>query len=328
MTEPSAIEAILELRHLTKVFDKDLLKKRQTVINDLSCRFLSGKCTGFLGHNGAGKTTTIRTIFGLIRQNKGEVLFKGRPIAAGDKAVLGYMPETNKLPAALTCREILSHQLRVYQPRHVPASSYGNLIDDKLREVGLWEHRGKRVGKLSKGMGRRLAWAQATIHDPELVILDEPFSGMDPLGRRHMIGWIKKLKDKQASIILCTHELWSMYHLCDEFHIVRRGALAFSTLDQAPGQEAAPQGLAQRWFLQVSGVDLPGLTALKAKKGLPEWDDVHQEGFLAKLQLPSYEAAAAWLATCQGAGLVIVKLESSKGLLEDRILEYFDGGNV
>jgi ABC-2 type transport system ATP-binding protein len=160
------------------------------------------------------------------------------------------------------------------------------------------------------------------------VILDEPFSGLDPLGRRHMLTWIKKLKDKQTSIILCTHELWSMYHLCDDFHILRRGALAYSTLDHPSGHDANPQDIGQRWFLNFSGPDHGALQTMQTRLGLPQWEDCHHEGFLAKLQFGNYEDATAWLMACHGAGHAVLKFEGAKGQLEDRILEYFDGGNV
>jgi len=325
MTAVRPGEAILEIRNLTKVFDKDLFKKRQVAINNLSCRFAKGRCTGFLGHNGAGKTTTIRTLFGLLQPTKGEILFKGRKIGTRDKAVIGYMPETNKLPGRLNALEILKHQLNIYAPDKTSRQK-SEMVEAKLKEVGLWENRDKLAAKLSKGMGRRLAWAMATIHLPELVILDEPFSGMDPLGRRQMIGWIKGLKDASTSIMLCTHELWSMYHLCDDFHILRQGSLVFSTSEPLGGQDKAPAGIGQRWFLHLSGTNAAALAQLQAKHSLDSYDDHYQDGFLSKLQFATYATAAQWLKAAQESGYVIIKFESSKGMIEERILHFFEGG--
>jgi len=141
---------ILEVKNLRKVFDQDLFKKKQVVLDDVSFAFPEGSCTALMGHNGAGKTTTIRTIFGLIRPDKGEVLFKGHPLTLEDKRSIGYMPETNKLPGNLTCEEVLSHQLRVFNPKDLKPRHYKEAIEKQLREVGLWEHKKKRVANCPK----------------------------------------------------------------------------------------------------------------------------------------------------------------------------------
>ncbi len=138
---------ILEIKNLSKRFDKDLFKKSQTVLDSLSCGFPEAQCTGLMGHNGAGKTTTIRTIFGLIRPDAGEVLFRGSPLTLKDKRRIGYMPETNKLPVNLTCEEILLHHLKVFNPTEISPRHYKETVKGKLEEIGLWDHRKKKGGK-------------------------------------------------------------------------------------------------------------------------------------------------------------------------------------
>src|SRR5262249_31284542 len=131
-----------------------------------------------------------------------------------------------------TPQEVLTHQLSLYRP---PGARSGKerrqSATAALTAVGLAEHAEKRIGRLSKGMQRRLAWALATIHKPEILILDEPASGLDPLGRRHLLDWIDGEKRRGATIVLCTHELPQVHALCDDFHILNRGKLVYSTLN-------------------------------------------------------------------------------------------------
>lgn len=313
---------ILEVRDLVKVFDKDLFKKKQTVIDHLSCIFPAGKCTGFMGHNGAGKTTTIKTIFGLIGPDKGEILFKGKTLSLQDKGRIGYMPEVNKLPANLSCHEILMHHLKVFRNPRIPKSSYADLVEKTLREVLLWEHKDKRVAKLSKGMGRRLSWAQATIHDPDLIILDEPFSGLDPLGRVMMSKLINKLRDQQKSIILCTHELWTVNEVCDELHILRDGKLAYSSINPLEGQLPRPM---MNYQIVCTGLTKTKVEAIKESHKLNDWDYINHRDYLLRMGFGEYQDASQWLASLVNEGIVVLDFSKKKGFEEDDLLVYFDG---
>src|SRR5262249_34186276 len=150
---------------------------------------------------------------------------------------------------------------------------------------------------LSKGMGRRLAWAQATIHKPALVVLDEPFSGLDPLGRRYMKGWIDDLKASGASIILCTHELDHLDTLCDDFYILQMGRLVFSSGDKKTGDETtSTEG--KSFSLSVSGLSEADATKLKNAEKLPAWSEFKRSGFLSTLHFTSHQDGALWLSAC------------------------------
>lgn len=312
---------ILEIKNLRKVFDRDLFKKKQVVIDNLSCGFPQGQCTAFMGHNGAGKTTTIRTIFGLIRPDAGQILFRGHAISLKDKRLIGYMPETNKLPINLTCEEILWHQLRVFNPSAFKPSSYADVIEAKLKEINLWEHRKKKVGKLSKGMGRRLSWAQATIHKPELIILDEPMSGLDPLGHRLMADLINTLRAEKVSIILCTHELWSIQELCDHVHILNHGRLTFSTLDRGSNQDL-PTSVSMHKLI-LSGASQTQLEDLRRTSQLPTWQDIQNRSYRTELSFAEYSDAVKWLQASLLKGLIIVDFKKSSYLDEDHLIRYF-----
>ncbi|SMF82574.1 ABC transporter ATP-binding protein [Pseudobacteriovorax antillogorgiicola] len=312
---------ILEIRNLKKVFDHDLLKKKQVAIDNLNCHFPTGQCTGFMGHNGAGKTTTIKAIFGLLKPDSGDVLFKGRPLNLEDKRSIGYMPETNKLPANLNCQEILMHHLKIFKPKGTAKRDYRHMVEEKLKEVELWDHRTKRVSKLSKGMGRRLSWAQATIHNPELVILDEPFSGLDPLGRMMMSKLINYLRDDKKTIILCTHELWTVNEVCDELHILKKGRLAYSSLNPIQGQVPKPL---MNYQIVTSGISPSKLKDLQGQS-LPEWDYINEQDYLIKLGFGEYSDAILWLKALLEESVVVMDFSKHKGFEEEELLVHFEG---
>lgn len=307
----------LEIKNLRKVYDRDLFKKKAVVVDDLNCRFLEGQCTALMGHNGAGKTTTIRMIFGLINSDAGEILYRGKRLTTEDKRLIGYMPETNKLPTNLTCEEILLHHLRVFRPAHLKPSEYKQAIEEKLREIELWDHRKKRVGKLSKGMGRRLSWAQATLHKPELIILDEPMSGLDPLGYRLMVNLINKLREDKVTIILCTHELWSIEQLCDQVHILNHGRLVYSTLDLNEKEEHVAH------LLAISGSTVQEIEHLASEANLPKPSEIRASKHRVEIILRQYQDAVKWLEIAMRKGLLIVSFQKISPLSETRLISYF-----
>jgi ABC-2 type transport system ATP-binding protein len=318
---------ILELTHVTKVFKYDILKPRQTAVNNLSCQFPEGACTGLLGHNGAGKTTTIRLILGLLKPDEGAITYRDQKITTEAKASIGYMPEVNKLAGGLTCEEVLHHHLRLYAPaEYADRAARRKAVDRKLEEVNLTAHRKKKVGKLSKGMGRRLAWAQATIHDPKLLILDEPSSGLDPLGRVEMLEWIAAEKNRGTSIILCTHELAQISYLCDQFHVLRRGQLVMTSIaDSATkaGSDCRLYDWGQKYALHVSGVDEASINALARQQQLQQPQRIRQAGMSAVLGFDSYELAAQWMRAMLAAGCMILKFSEEMVLTEDDVAVYY-----
>jgi ABC-2 type transport system ATP-binding protein len=321
----------LSLRNLHKTFPKGFWGRRQAAVKDLTCEFPRGQCTGLLGHNGAGKTTVMRLILGLMRPDRGEILFLDHALSLSDKSLIGYMPEIDKLSLNLTPVETLRFHLQLFGHRGaLRGLSHKPLIEEALKTIGLWEHRHKKVGTLSKGMRRRLAWAQATIHKPELVILDEPFSGLDPMGRKQMEGWIRDLKRDGVSLILCTHEIWTMRALCDHFHILRQGSLVYSSRNPVEGQEGA-QAASTGFVLRLSGADEASLTALARADHLPPWGRLKQQGLLAILEFSEYADASRWVKAAVDRGLVIAAFgDAEAGPMgdEDRFIQMFRGGDV
>lgn len=322
---------LLSLRELHKTFPKGFWGRRQTAVNTLSIDFPAGQTTGLLGHNGAGKTTVMRLILGLMRPDRGEILFQGTPLSIRDKSFIGYMPEIDKLSMNLTPMETLDFHLRLFGHRgRLRGAGHRGLIEDALHTVELWDHRRKRLGAMSKGMRRRLAWAVATIHRPDLVILDEPFSGLDPMGRRQMEGWMRDLKKDGVTMVLSTHEIWTMKSLCDHIHILRQGSLVHSTLNPVEGQVAMDQR-AGLFVLRVSGVDEKSLRAIAAMDTLPAWVSLRQQGLLASMEFEHYTDAARWLRSVLERGHLVAGFgDADQGSFadDDRFLQMFRGGDV
>lgn len=218
------MKPIVELVNVSKTFKRDIFTPAFQALNDITCSFAEGVATAVIGHNGAGKTTTLRLILGLLNPDQGQVLYQGHTMTAEDRRRIGYMPETNKLPGELRVHELLSLQLSLYKPSLKTQNRHG-LIDKKLSEIGLHKFAKTRVDALSKGLGRRLAWALASIHDPKLLILDEPLSGLDPLGRHEFCHWLETYIHNGCSVLMSTHDLESARKLCSQFVIFRQAKI-------------------------------------------------------------------------------------------------------
>ncbi len=316
--------AALALVALSKVFKNDLFKKKQMALDRVNARFPAGKCTGLLGHNGAGKTTTIRMILGLLRPDSGRVELDGHAVDVASRRRIGYMPEVNKLPGALTPQEILTHHLQLFGV----AGDRKALVGAALEAVGLSGHAKRRILHLSKGMARRVAWAQAIIHKPALLILDEPSSGLDPLGRKEMLAWIEAEKQRGTTIVLCTHEMNQVKQLCDELHILKKGRLVVTSLPVEGGTEGVrvvEKGL--RHVITASGGDEARLLRLAETERLPPWDALTRDGFLSVLTFGKSAAAMVWLGALAAHGFVVMRFTDEAFAAEEELLPYFGGGS-
>ena len=312
--------ALLALRGIEKTFRPDVFKPPVQSLKGVDLEFPDGVCTGLVGHNGAGKTTTIRMILGLIAPDRGKILYLGEPMTRNRRAKIGYMAEAARFPGALTASEILATQLALHNVKS--PSGRATLIKDKLKSVGLENHGKRRIRDFSKGMMQRLAWAHATIHDPNLLILDEPFTGLDPLGRITMKNWILAEKKRGLTIVLCTHELPQIMSLCDHIHILRQGKLVYSSLDKNVRGGALEETL-PRYFVDISGATLEKLTQLCTHKKLSPWQTAHQEGFLVRLGFSDYQSAVGWFEPCLSSGLVVVRFGDDNSATEEQLLVHF-----
>ena len=329
----TAATAAVALVGIRKVFRSDVMKKPQVAVDRLTLLLPKGQVTGLLGHNGAGKTTTIRMLLGLIRPDVGQVLFAGKPLTTESKRTIGYMPEVNKLSAELTAEEILTHHLKIFRPAEEGGSqltraSRAARVAAALDAVGLAAHRKKKLGRMSKGMARRVAWAQATIHQPSLLILDEPTSGLDPLGRRMLSTLIEAEKGRGTTILLCTHDLQHVSTLCEQFHVLNKGRLGLTTMPELAGgaQGAELYRGAQRYAVHLESEGAMVVETLGVR-GLPVPKARAQRGDTTTLTFATHEAALAWVAAIAESGTPATLTRFAGDELGDLDLERFYKGD-
>ena len=190
-------------------------------VKNLTLSLGKGEVTGFLGTNGAGKTTTIKMLIGLIRPTSGTVrLFGGDPSDAQTRLRIGYMPEIAYYYPYLNVRELLSFYGGVCG---MDKKTVRSRTDELLEEVELADVAKRPLKEYSKGMLQRAGIAQALLNDPDLLILDEPFTGLDPLARIHFRELLKRLRGKGKSIFFSSHELGETELLCDNVAIMKKG---------------------------------------------------------------------------------------------------------
>jgi len=213
---------VVETIALTKVFKDFWRRDRVLAVSDLDLRIEPGEVFGLLGPNGSGKTTTIKIILGLLYPTRGRALVFGRlPTDVAVKNRIGYLPEESYLYRFLNARETLDYYGRLFQ---YPRRERQRRIDMLLDMVGLAGVARRRVGEYSKGMARRIGLAQALINDPDLLILDEPTTGLDPLGTRQIKNLItEELRRRGKTVLLCSHLLGDVEDVCDRVCILYGG---------------------------------------------------------------------------------------------------------
>jgi ABC-type multidrug transport system ATPase subunit len=193
---------------------------------------------------------------------------------------------------------------------------------ERLASVGLERDANRIIRGFSKGMQQRLAWAHATIHDPDVLILDEPFTGLDPLGRITMKNWIMTEKKRGVTIILCTHELPQIMSLCDHLHILRHGRLVYSSYANRLKNGLLDETL-PRYFVDISGAQSADLDRMLTSRQLPKWKSLDEDGFILRLGFSDYPSAAAWLQPCLERGFVIARFGDDNSATEEQLLTHF-----
>jgi ABC-2 type transport system ATP-binding protein len=217
-------DAAIQVENLTKDYPFGFLHlKKKRSLEGLTMEVEDGEVFGFLGPNGAGKSTTIKLLAGLIFPTAGTARILGKPIS--DIAMhqeIGYLPEQPYFYDYLTAAELLDYFAQIH---HLKAADRRERIDRMLKKVGLETARKIQLRKYSKGMLQRVGLAQAILHDPKVVILDEPMSGLDPLGRREVRDIILELKKEGRTVLFSTHILSDAEMLCDRVGVIAGGKL-------------------------------------------------------------------------------------------------------
>lgn len=303
------MEPVVQILGIEKSFRGHLGIGKTRALRGLSLEVGRGLVFGLLGPNGAGKSTTIKTMLGLLRPDRGEVrLFGGPPSDPRTRARVGYLPEHPYFYDSLTPRELLDLYGRL---RGVPANERKRRTEETLGAVGLAGREDLPLRKCSKGMLQRVGLAQAIAHGPDLVILDEPMSGLDPVGRREVRDLILSLRDAGKTVFFSSHILQDAEALCDRVAILAKGEV------RAEGTLREMIGGAPRWFEVTLAGDpprVPGTRVLSAAGGetLVRVDDV--------------DALAVLLAAAREAGTAVVSLWPRRETLEDRFLREIGAG--
>jgi ABC-2 type transport system ATP-binding protein len=246
----------VEVSHIAKSFaDK-------VVVNDLSFSVAQGEIFGLIGPNGAGKTTTIRMMMDIIKPDSGDVTILGEKLSEATKNKLGYLPEERGLYKKLG---VLDSIIYLASLKGVDARSAEERANKLLNQTGMLPHKGKRIEELSRGMGQIIQFIVSVIHDPELVVLDEPFAGLDPVNTELLKGMLFDLRNQGKALILSTHQMNEIEELCDRILMINHGrSVLYGNLAEIKSKYRSNSVL-----LEFEGElgEVPGVTEKRTHKG-------------------------------------------------------------
>jgi ABC-2 type transport system ATP-binding protein len=255
---------VLQLSGITKSFGG------RRVLDDVSFQVSSGRLTGFVGGNGAGKTTSMRIALGVLSKDSGEVSLHGSPATAADRRRFGYMPEERGLYPKMKVGEQIAYLARLHGYGKSEAT---NAAESLLDRLGLSERLGDNVETLSLGNQQRAQIAAALVHDPEVLILDEPFSGLDPMAVDVVAGVLQERAATGAAVLFSSHQLDVVERLCDDLVIIAGG-----TIRAAGARDALRSEHASHRYELVSSGDAgwvreePGVTVVDFDGGYALFD--------------------------------------------------------
>ena len=307
---------VLAIEGLAKSFPTGFWRKPVRVLEDLSFEVRENEIVGFLGPNGAGKTTTIKILNRLAFPDAGKAVLFGEDVSGGTgfRRRVGFMPEQPYFYEYLTAVEFLRlcGQLCGVSPRETALRSA-----ELLCRVGLDGAQGKAIRKFSKGMMQRLGLAQALLHDPELVILDEPMSGLDPMGRMEVRGIIRDLKAAGKTVFFSSHIISDVEALCDRVIMLNKGRkVAEGRVEELIGAEIL--------YIELVVSPVPPPERLAAA-GVPSGAGIAQ-GDLFVLRAPGHTDANRWMEGLLRGGASVLSCVPVKRRLEDIFVERV-GGN-
>jgi len=302
--------AAIEIENLTKDYPFGFLHlKKKRSLEGLTMQVESGEVFGFLGPNGAGKSTTIKLLVGLIFPDAGSASILGKPITDIEMhRDIGYLPEQPYFYDYLTAAEVLDYFARFHD---LTAPDRADRVARMLKKVGLETARKIQLRKYSKGMLQRVGLAQAILHDPKVVILDEPMSGLDPIGRREVRDIILELKRDGKTVLFSTHILSDAEMLCDRVGVIVGGKLRGVG---APREIVAMKAHAMEILFEVPGTGAIA-TAVVAK--------ATKTGDRYRLQVPEEELYAE-LEQLRGAEAKILSVTQIKASLEEYFMNLID----
>ena len=307
-----ASDYAIETAGLTKIYRSRWTRREVRAVDDISLRVARGTIFGLLGPNGAGKTTFVKLLLSAVHPTAGNARLFGRDAQEAEaRRPVGYLPENHRFPTYFTGEGMLDFYAAL---SGLPEVQRKKLIPEMLELVGIAQWGGVRLGKYSKGMLQRLGLAQALIHSPSLLILDEPTDGVDPVGRRHIRDILTGFEERGVTIFINSHLLVEVEMFCREVAILHQGKVALSgkVADLIAGQgyrltvSQAPENLVDRLRAQA--------TSMAARNGLVDF------------QFPTRELANQAVDLLRAEHCEIEALAKTTSTLEDVFVRTVDNG--
>lgn len=296
---------IVKLQNVTKVIGK------KKIIDDLSLDLLQGQITGFLGPNGAGKTTTIRMMTGLMKPTSGEVYIDGQAISTNfeeSMSKVGVIVENPEMYKFMSGYKNLVHFARMNK------NVTKDRIDEVIAQVGLQNRIHEKVSTYSLGMRQRLGLAQALLHRPKFLILDEPTNGLDPAGIREFRMYLRKIAvEDGVSIFVSSHLLAEIELMCDRIAVIQNGKLI--SIKEVKGEQES--------HYYVEATPKEQVLAFFASKNLKT--DAYENGYLLPIETSEVPSLVVEMVS---NGLQIYDLHPHRKTLEDQFLEMTGGGQI
>jgi len=315
------MSAAIEVRGLRKDYRAGLGGREVKALAGIDLAVQPGELFGLLGPNGAGKTTAVKILLGLTHATAGSASLLGKPITDPEsRRRVGYLPEGHRFPGYLTARQTLSIFGRM---SGVPPRALEPRIEDLLSRLKLSDWVDVKVKKFSKGMTQRLGLAAALVHEPEVLLLDEPTDGVDPVGRREIRDLLKAEAAKGRAILLNSHLLSEIELTCDRVAVLRNGRVAaMGTIEELTKREGKKDSL-KVYRLVASGVDDAVLAAFRETGAGAERVNGH---FQLSARDPQHLNALIDVARARGA--LLTELTPEKSSLEDVFVDLVRAGDA
>ncbi|MGD8815439.1 MAG: ATP-binding cassette domain-containing protein [Anaerolineales bacterium] len=293
----------IDIEHVAKSFGNV-----QAVI-DTSFSVEKGEIFGLLGPNGAGKTTTIRILLDLFRPDRGQVSILGGPMNEEKKNRIGYMPEERGLYQEITTERCLHYLASL---KGVPAADAKERLGILLERFDLAAHKTKKIKDLSKGMQQKAQIINTVIHDPELVIIDEPFTSLDPINMLLVKELIRELREQGTTIVMSTHQMHQVEELCDRIVLIDDGRdVLYGDLDEIRARFSGEAVLVQT---QGDIPDIPGVTQVATSNNA------------IQLNLSPPATPQSVLQTLLAAGVIVERFEIAVPTLDEIFIRVVEGG--
>jgi len=301
------MSSLIQVRNLSKSYGKHIS------INNISFDVGKGRCTALLGPNGAGKTTTLRLLAGLLTPTSGSISFEGGEPGADYRKLLGYLPQAASFYGWMSGEEYISFASKLSGLSNREAAVMGAAA---LERVGLKEAARRRISGYSGGMKQRLGLAQALVHRPRLLLLDEPVSALDPIGRREVMEMLREIR-QETTVIFSTHVLHDAEDICDDIILLNQGGIAEQgTLAELRSRYTLPvirlrvekQREALEWLNALSSRSFVLESRLSGDEVLLDVNDVH-------------EARRIMVQEAADRGIPLLNFEVGSSTLEDLFMK-------